>query len=287
MENILEQLQGLGTPTLVVGGIVVVVIALALIRKLVTLFFVLLALGFGGWAFARELGWDIPFVLPAPVVEAVRNAAETAAGGYSTSTMSSELDGGAVRPEAVARSMAAAAVPAAAEAAAEDLARAEIRYNAPDRMQLNMPIDMRLVVDASGLAAPEVLLDGLEGEVRGGQAELTRQVTATLTGTGFDIRPLKPARQVLPEDRASTWQWEVTPREEGRRTLLLEVFAHPGGSDAAASVAEFRDEIEVEVTTYSKILAFVQTAQPAVGFAAGGLSLLLAGMSFVRRRRKA
>lgn len=285
MDNILEQLQGLGTPTLVVGGIVVVVVVLALIRKLVTLFFVILAIGFGGWASARQMGWDIPFVLPAPVVEFARDAAETAAGGYASS---SQLDGGVVQPESVAPGARAMAAPApAAQAAAEDLAQAEIRYNAPDRMQLNMPIDMRLVVDASGLAAPEVLLDGLPGEVREGQAELTRQVTATLTGSGFDIRPLKPARQVLPSDRAATWQWEVTPREEGRKTLLLEVFAHPGGSDAAAPVAEFRDEIVVEVTTLSKVLAFVQTAQPAVGFAAGGVSLLLAAMTFFRRRRKA
>jgi hypothetical protein len=286
VDTILEQLQGLGTPTLVIGGIVVVVVALALIRKLVTLFFVLLAIGFGGWAGARQMGWDIPFVLPAPIVEAARNAAETAAAGYSSGA-ASRLDGGLAQPESVARSMAAPATPPAAQAAAEDLARAEIRYNAPDSMQLNMPIDMRLVVDASGLAAPEILLDGLPGEVREGQAELTRQVTATLTGSGFDIRPLKPARQVLPEDRASTWQWEVTPREEGRKTLLLEVFAHPGGSDAAASVAEFRDEIDVQVTTLSKVLDFVQTAQPAIGFAAGGLSLILAGMSFFRRRHRA
>jgi hypothetical protein len=153
-------------------------------------------------------------------------------------------------------------------------------------MQLNMPIDLRLVVDPTGMENPESLLEGLPGEVREGQADLTRQVTATLTGSGFDIRPLKPPRQVLAGDRATTWQWEVTPREGGTRTLFLDVFAHPGGGEAAASVREFRDDIEVEVTFVSRALGFAQTAQPAVGFGAGAVSLLLAGVGLVRRRRR-
>jgi len=169
---------------------------------------------------------------------------------------------------------------------ADGVRTAQIVYNAPTTMQLNMPIDLRLVVDASQMEDLEALLEGLPGDIRGGEAELTSQVSASLFGSGFDIRALKPDRQILSDERPSTWQWEVTPRSAGQHTLILEVFAHPGGGDAAAGVREFRDEITVEVTMISKTLAFAQTAQPVVGFVAGGVSLLIGLFGFVRRRRR-
>jgi hypothetical protein len=286
----LEQLSldQLGGPIAIGAAIVVVLIVLAVIRKLMTLIFVVIALGFGGLAAAKQLGWDVPFVLPGRIVEAARDAAASAAAGYSAGA---RLDGeAAVQPESLStRTLSASAVSpeaAAAQAAAADVRRSEIRYNAPGSMQLNMPIDLRLVIDASGTANLEGELEGLPGEIRGGAADLTEQVTASLTGTGFDIRSLKPARQVLADNRASTWQWEVTPREAGLHTLFLEVFAHPGGAEAAASVAEYRDEIDVQVTVLSRALNVVQTTQPVIGFAAAAVSLLFAGLSFVRRRRR-
>jgi hypothetical protein len=283
MDAILEQL---GSPVGIGVALVVVVVVLFLLRKLTSLIFLVAAVGLGGWGAARQFQWDIPFVLPGAMTAIAQDVADRVTTGPSSS-LAAEAD---AQPEALgrtARSLGAAAAPtAAAEEAAGDVQRAEIRYNAPATMQLNMPIDLRLVVDPSGMENPESLLEGLPGEVREGQADLTRQVTATLTGSGFDIRPLKPSRQVLAGDRASTWQWEVTPREGGVRTLFLEVFAHPGGGDAAASVREFRDDIDVQVTFMSRALGFAQTTQPAVGFGAGAVSLLLAGVGLVRRRRR-
>jgi hypothetical protein len=282
MDAVLEQL---GSPVGIGVVLIVVLVVLILLRKLASLIFLVAAIGLGGWGSARQFQWDIPFVLPGAVTSVAQGVADRVgapSGGGS---------GAASTADAVARveSLSAPrtlAPTAGAQAAAEDVRRAELRYNAPTRMQLNMPIDLRLVVDPSGMENPEALLEGLPGEVREGEAELTRQVTATLTGSGFDIRALKPQRQVLAADRASTWQWEVTPREGGLRTLVLEVFAHPGGGEAAASVREFRDEIDVEVTFVSRALSFAQTAQPAVGFGAGAVSLLLAGAGLIRRRRK-
>jgi hypothetical protein len=280
---VLEQLT---SPLGIGAAIVVVLVVLIVIRKIFSFIFVVLALVLGGWAAARALDWDVPFVLPGSAIETLamtgdKSAPEPMAESEAVTTRSL-----APRSAPTAAADSAGGATAAAEAAADAVRTAQIRYNAPATMQLNMPINLRLAIDASGMEDLESVLEDLPGEIRSGEAELTSQVTATLTGTGFDIRPLKPARQVLTEERPSTWQWEVTPRVEGRHTLVLEVFAHPGGGDAAASVREFRDEITVEVTPLSKVLHFAQTADPLVGVGGGAVSLALALFGLFRRRKK-
>ncbi len=280
LDQVMEQLNGpVGIGIAVVAGL----LALFVLRKLLSLVFLVLSLMLVSWGAARYFGWDVPYVLPGQITEAAREAIADARRSLEANAV--------VGPEAVGatvRGPGAEATPeaVAARAVAESVRTAELRYNAPDTLLLNVPVDMRLVVDASGMARPEDLLEGLPGEVREGQAELTSQVTASLYGSGFEIRPLKPERQVLAEATASSWQWEVTPRQAGTRTLILEVFAHPGGGDAAAPVREFRDEIEVQVTFVSRALGFVQTAHPVAGFAAAAVSLLIAAVGMVRGRRK-
>lgn len=282
LDTLLEQLN---SPLAIGVAIVAVIVFLMILRKLITIIFLVVALGFGYYALARQNGWDIPYVLPGSL-EAMADAAVTAAGEAAASLDSDAV----VRPEALgveSRALGGASPQAvAAEELAEGLRTAEVVYNAPESMQLNMPVDLRLAIDVSGSEELETLFEGLEGELRGGQAELTEQATASLSGSGFDIRPLRPERQILSGDRPNTWQWEVTPRQAGLRTLTLEVFAHPGGGDAAASVEAYRDEIEVNVTLLSRALGFAQTTQPVVGWVAGALSIAIAGFSFMRRRRK-
>jgi hypothetical protein len=278
LDQAVEQLR---TPLGISVGVVAIILALFVIRKALTVVFVLLAVGLGGWGVARQMGWDIPFVLPGEISEATRTTLEASRQALETNALADAEAIGSMTRSAAGPSPDASV----AQAVADGVRTAEIRYNAPETMLLNMPVDMRLVIDASGMEDLKSLLEGLRGAMRKGQAELTRQVTASLYGSGFDIRPLKPERQVLIEDRASSWQWEVTPRQEGERTLILELFAHPGGSDAAAPVQEFRDEIEVRVTVLSRALGFMQTTQPVLGFAAAAVSLGLAGFSMVRRRK--
>jgi len=296
MEQILEQLNG---PVGIGVAVIAVVLVLVVIRKVMSLIFLVLAVGLGGWGAARHFGWDIPFVLPGGLAEMASSA--ISAGVQLEAVISDEPAMAAMemaQPEAfgapATRSMMAPGSPAqpvvtaasAAASVADGVRTAQIIYNAPTTMQLNMPIDLRLVVDASQMEDLEALLEGLPGDIRGGEADLTSQVSASLFGSGFDIRALKPVRQILSDERPSTWQWEVTPRSAGQHTLILEVFAHPGGGEAAAGVREFRDEITVEVTVISRALAFVQTAQPAVGFVAGGVSLVIGFFGFIRRRRR-
>jgi len=225
MEQILEQLNG---PVGIGVAVIAVVLVLVVIRKVMSLIFLVLAVGLGGWGAARHFGWDIPFVLPGGLAEMASSA--ISAGVQLEAVISDEPAMAAmemVQPESApsTRSMAMAAPAApvvtaasAAASVADGVRTAQIIYNAPTTMQLNMPIDLRLVVDASQMEDLEALLEGLPGDIRGGEAELTSQVSASLFGSGFDIRALKPDRQILSDERPSTWQWEVTPRSAGQHT---------------------------------------------------------------------
>ena len=62
------------------------------------------------------------------------------------------------------------------------------------------------------------------------------------------------------------------------------MFAHPGGGEAAASVREFEDRIDVKVNIASRVLDFVQTTEPMMGFIAATVSLTLAGVSVLLGR---
>jgi hypothetical protein len=61
------------------------------------------------------------------------------------------------------------------------------------------------------------------GPVVTGSVLATRIMRARLTGTGFDISPKDWQEQETSLNREADWEWSVTPRIEGRRTLQVTV----------------------------------------------------------------
>ena len=58
-------------------------------------------------------------------------------------------------------------------------------------------------------------------------AQVGRYMTATLTGLGFDIKPISPfdGMQEVARGGQGRWQWEVTPTAEGKRRLTVKTQA--------------------------------------------------------------
>lgn len=48
-----------------------------------------------------------------------------------------------------------------------------------------------------------------------------RQMAADLEGTGFDIKPMSHRVQSVADGAVTTWEWQVTAREYGKKTLVL------------------------------------------------------------------
>ncbi len=48
-----------------------------------------------------------------------------------------------------------------------------------------------------------------------------RQMSADLTGEGFDIKSISQREQPLSEGAVTTWEWQVTARDYGKKTLIV------------------------------------------------------------------
>ncbi len=169
---------------------------------------------------------------------------------------------------------------------AQSLSQADIAYNRPTNMSLGRPTNVQLVLDATGEAELREFLDGFIGDIIEARVGVGAEVSASLTGPGFEIERMSPERQMLSTEAASPnrWQWGVRPMEEGRRVLTLDIFAYVG--DAAQPVRTYRDEIEVGVSNVGRVLSLAQTAHPIVGVIAGAVSMFIAIFGFARRRRR-
>lgn len=256
---------------LAVAGLVV----LFIVRKILSVVFLLVALASGGWAAARFLDIPVPMLLPGDAKPAEAAPPERSLKDKALEAVLGKALEGLAGIESAGPS-------AGLEGSAQT---ARIVYNAPEKMALDTPGDLRLVVDISNSPDLAKLLEGLAGETREGEAAVTPEVSASVFGTGFDVAGLKPERQRLSKESPNSWQWQITPREEGVRTLVVELYAHPDGQ-GATSIRQFRDEITVTVSPFSKLIKTAQTVHPVIGAAAAGVSLLLAFASIAMGRRK-
>lgn len=169
----------------------------------------------------------------------------------------------------------------------------EVTYNRPPAtLGLNHPIDVSLVINATGVeGAGAEALQGFDGEIVDRDVELTDVVSAQLTGPGFDIVEQTVERQRLSPRVLNRWQWRVTPTKEGTQTLVLEIFGYADGALEGEPLDAYRDEIVVEVENLDRVISFAREYEPvfAVGAGvAGGLSALFGFLRFrgERKRRK-
>ncbi len=104
----------------------------------------------------------------------------------------------------------------------------------PFTMTLDQDETVRLTI-APGAVLAELARVEVPSEAGGGEElgyELPREygeialyptMLAELRGSGFDISPPGAQKKALNSERAITWEWVVTPRETGRKKLLLEI----------------------------------------------------------------
>jgi hypothetical protein len=171
-----------------------------------------------------------------------------------------------------------------------EVAERPAAYNRPTEMQLGKPVDISLVIDATGAGNPAAGLEGFPGEIVEAPIPTTDRVVATLSGVNFDISAQTLDRQTLSPFEANRWQWRVTPTSEGPQTLILEVFAIPAATGEALPVRTYRDQITVSVEDTEKVFTLARTWQPVVALLAALVSLIVGGVGLygmVTKRRAA
>jgi hypothetical protein len=176
-------------------------------------------------------------------------------------------------------------------AVADQYKSRRVTYNRPPAtLALDRTIDVSLVINATDdKDAGAEALQGFPGTVVERDVELSDSVAAQLTGVGFTIVTQTVGRQKLSGRTINRWQWQVTPREPGTHTLILEIFGYASGSNDAEPLDAYRDEIRVEVQQVERLVSMAGKYQPlfaAIAGLAGLISALLALLRFREERRR-
>jgi hypothetical protein len=114
-----------------------------------------------------------------------------------------------------------------AASAAGGLMPGMVAWNTPPKMAMGetAEVELRVTLD-------EKLFPGLPDRVRAGGAttsevvELSRDLTAKLESTAFDVKPDGDRRQPVRAGRDAVWTWVISPKQKGKQKLLLSVTAH-------------------------------------------------------------
>jgi hypothetical protein len=163
-----------------------------------------------------------------------------------------------------------------------------VTYNRPpQKLALNKPVDVSLVVNATADAdAGKAALEGFKGEIVERDVDLSDTVSAQLTGAGFDITSQTVERQRLSGRTVNRWQWRVTPTETGEHTLMLEIFGYATGSLDAEPLDAYRDVIAVEVEQLDALVSWAKGVQPLFAVLAAMAGVGSAIFAFLRFREE-
>jgi hypothetical protein len=163
-----------------------------------------------------------------------------------------------------------------------------VTYNRPpQKLALNKPVDVSLVVNATADAdAGKAALEGFKGEIIERDVDLSDTVSAQLTGAGFDITSQTVDRQRLSGRAVNRWQWRVTPTETGEHTLMLEIFGYATGSLDAEPLDAYRDVIAVEVEQFDALVSWAKGVQPLFAVLAAMAGVGSAIFAFLRFREE-
>jgi hypothetical protein len=129
-----------------------------------------------------------------------------------------------------------------------------IAFNTPNKMKLNTPSHIQLVV--SPTETIEQLKESIvaEGQKHGEEVRISDTMEARLTGTAFQIGAINPERQAVTAAEPTSWKWEIKPTQYGRHNLHLTLSAVVTlrGSSVPRTIRTFERTIEVEVSGFQR-----------------------------------
>ncbi|MDJ0922628.1 MAG: hypothetical protein QNI84_15980 [Henriciella sp.] len=156
----------------------------------------------------------------------------------------------------------------------ESLRTVPIAHETPRQARFGRAFEVTVAIDGTGGDSAADALPG-EGNIVEGEARVSADVRATLSGENFDIESVTPLIQTVSPLTENIWRWRVTPLEAGAQELVIELFALDG--DRAMPVRTFRDRVEVQVSPVGQAIAVADSLSP-VAVVVGGVGSLLAGL---------
>jgi len=150
-----------------------------------------------------------------------------------------------------------------------DVLRGRLRFNTPEQMQMGEPTRIVLALARIGTAqeqTPEEVAaavrkrGGTKGEIAGAEnVRATERMRARLTGKDFEIEARDSEIQPLTSEGVTSWKWDVTPTEWGKKTLHLsvEAFVIIHDRDTPITLRSYDRDITVTATRKQRYVTYV------------------------------
>jgi len=105
-----------------------------------------------------------------------------------------------------------------------------------------------------------VAKQNVEGSIQVEQIKISDQMEANLTGDGFQITEVLPARRAISKTGATEWKWDVRALKEGklRLHLTLNALVTIGGNSQPYPIRTFDKEYIVAVGTTDTVVNFAK-----------------------------
>jgi hypothetical protein len=166
-------------------------------------------------------------------------------------------------PGATTEAMQVPAVPEKWEAAVDTILQkvevGNIAFNTPRNLYVGDPavMEVRLSRQKSIADLQQKIVEA--GAKEGARIQVSREMQASLSGSGFKIEPITPEVQSLSDTEDTEWKWEIKPTEVGNQRLYLTLSAllSVEGQRTPRAVRTFERTIDVSVTWPTRLSAFL------------------------------
>lgn len=166
-------------------------------------------------------------------------------------------------PLAVAASTTLAAPPFDIDAYLASLPEGAIAFNAPETIEVETPVRLRLVVQP-GVSEPQIAVEHAasatpseQGPVQTATTLLAPELEARLVSSTLQVVALDPERQSVSASLPTEWRWDITAKQGGEQALALSLFAIPPDQGSPRRVKTFERAIQVQVPFGKRVAGLV------------------------------
>jgi hypothetical protein len=134
-----------------------------------------------------------------------------------------------------------------------------VAFNVPGSMRLNARAEIQLLLSLTQKATKLQAQISADGQKEGSPVRISRDVSAQLTGIGFNIIAETPTRQAVSRTENTEWRWQIQATNTGLHHLhlTLSAFVHLQSGDRERMVKTFDRKLEINVTLMQRVSSFV------------------------------
>ena len=170
----------------------------------------------------------------------------------------------------------------------EHLATGTYSFNKPDSAYVDVPFHIALALKTTSKQDVSQVLEGLPGQVTERTGKFAQSLEAQLHGDDMLVDPAGMLARTATMVEPVTWEWTVTPKAGGKKTLVIEVVANiqTGPDNHKVQIKTLREPIQIYVSGFQQMKAYLAEANGfllALGAAIPALGAIVGLVPPIRR----